>query len=98
MWATTADDVWAVGYSNVLLHWDGHVWTPQAAPPVMRCDGPVVDGNATTIACTQDVSLSDVWGSSASDVWVVGYFEEAIGGTPLLFHYDGSTWTDLSPS
>ena len=70
MWANTTDDVWAVGYSNILLHWDRHVWAPQAAPPVLRCEGPVVDG----------------------------YYEEAIGGTPLLFHYDGSNWTDLSPS
>ena len=38
--------------------------------------------------------LFSVWGSSASDVYAVGYGDDV----PLIYHYDGSGWTNDSPS
>jgi hypothetical protein len=97
MFEHAPNDVWAVGYSNVLMHYNGTAWTSQAAPPQLHCDGPDVNGDATVVACTNNVALNDVWGSSANDVWVVGYLELDPGGLPILFHFDGTAWTDLSP-
>ena len=35
-------------------------------------------------------TLNDIWGSSSSDVFAVGYF-----GT--IFHYDGIAWSEIKP-
>jgi predicted outer membrane repeat protein len=46
--------------------------------------------------------LSDVWGSSASDVYAVGSGTEPFNlgerNVPLLYHYNGSSWAEASPS
>jgi len=39
-------------------------------------------------------TIAGIWGSSASDVWAVGY-TTGVGGT--IFHYDGASWSSVSP-
>jgi hypothetical protein len=57
VWAIAPDDIWVVGKSATVLHFDGRSWTqtPTASLPVP----------ATT-------TLNAVWASGKSDVWAVG--------------------------
>jgi len=88
MFAAASDDVWAVGYPDVVVHYNGNAWSAVAAPQILSC------GEASNQAC-EDVGLNGVLATSASDVWVTGYLQQDPGGSPVLFHYDG-TWHDLS--
>jgi hypothetical protein len=42
----------------------------------------------------QPAALLSAWGSSATDVWVVGG-DPRDGTGPLVYHYDGASWTKL---
>jgi hypothetical protein len=42
----------------------------------------------------QPAALLSAWGSSATDVWVVGG-DPRDGSGPLVYHYDGASWTKL---
>jgi hypothetical protein len=48
----------------------------------------------TVVAEAQPAALLSVWGSSESDVWVVGG-EPADHSGPIVEHYDGTKWTKL---
>jgi hypothetical protein len=42
----------------------------------------------TDVGIQVSVRVIDIWGSSASDIWVTD-------GTNILWHYDGSTWRNI---
>jgi len=44
---------------------------------------------------TYQTSMSGIWGSSANDVYVVGFAGPLFTGK--IWHYDGNRWTDLTP-
>jgi hypothetical protein len=87
-WASGPNDAWAVGNVGTILHWDGSAWSKVqsgTSPPVLP----------------KDLDLFAVWGSSATDVWVVG--GGVIPGTPnaaatgVILHWDGTgEWKDFS--
>lgn len=85
IWGPAPGDVWASGYDDTLLR----NWSPMVHPTENLC------GESGNQPCTR-VELNDLWGSSANDVWVAGYLELAIGGKPLLRHFDGTSWTSVS--
>ena len=85
IWGPARGDVWASGYHDTLLR----NWSPMTHPTENVC------GESGTTACSR-VELNDLWGSSANDVWVAGYLELAVGGKPLLRHFDGTSWTSVS--
>lgn len=81
VWGSSATDVWTVGGDinnnnpGVVLHYDGTAWT-----------------ESTTVAPLDNGTPRQafkVWGSSASDVWV-------IGTGALVMHWDGTAWTTLT--
>lgn len=79
--ALAGNDIWAVGDSQI-LHWDGVTWSIVPSPPSTSYSGDYFRAAA---------------GTSASDVWTVG-FEEVGSGEgytyrPLIEHWDGSAWT-----
>lgn len=45
--------------------------------------------DSLTIPNTFQITLNDIWGSSAKDVYVVGHSSGARG---MMFHYDGKSW------
>ena len=58
-------------------------------------EGSVVhyDGSAWTVLDSgTEESLWGVWGTSGTDLWIVG--GDADVGVPLILHYDGSTFTE----
>ena len=83
--ALASDNVWTVGYvgdlgnyHTLIRHWNGSVWSTVPSP----------DGGAG------DNYLHGVGGSSAGDLWAVGYVISG-GGTSqtLILHWDGQHWT-----
>ena len=94
--AASPDDAWAVGFSDstitdegtLMLHWDGRTWSRVASPQVLNGVPGV---------------LSDVAAVSDSDAWAVGVtaVASASGGSagagkPLLVHWDGSRWSQVT--
>ncbi len=79
VWSDAPNDVWAVGAHTTgargagrgfAFHWDGCAWSPASLP-----GGP-----------QPTVGLSDVWGASGRDVWIVGAQGSA-------FHWNGKAWS-----
>jgi hypothetical protein len=88
--ALSASNVWAVGeyfdgsiYKTLIVHWNGSAWTQVPSPDVS--------------GATQNV-LKAVRGSSATNVWAVGYFVNSNNvDQTLILHWNGSAWK-LVPS
>jgi len=80
------NSAWAVGNldeSGALIeHWDGTEWK-------------LVDNPAATTPNTQ---LMKIHGSSATDLWAVGWQYPPGGGPHRLYaqHYDGSKWSEVT--
>jgi hypothetical protein len=75
------NDVYAVGrgpnptFDGALLHYDGSSWSKVTGTPSVTTNG----------------FYSDIWGTSASDIYVLGWdYTKAV-----LFHFDGSAWSDM---
>ena len=93
MWGSDYDNVYTVGGGRLngsttdlplIYHYDGTNWK-EARPllPVGFSAG----------------YLYDVWGSSASDVYLLGLGTDASGrDLPLLYHNDGTGWTETTLS
>src|SRR5262245_36271372 len=86
--ATSANDVWAVGFHLAVfgpnevnqtsaLHWDGTKWSVVESPSVNQ----------------QNNFLDGVVGTSATDAWAVGFFDTGVAFQTLIEHWDGSAWT-----
>ena len=89
--ATSATDVWAVGYSV------GNVSTTYQVPLIEH-----FDGTSWTIVASPFPAPSDfnaLYGAvaiSADDIWAVGYANEntqSENGQALLEHWDGTQWS-----
>ncbi len=91
VWATSANDVWAVGRYNdtadgsdrsVIMHWDGRDWN--------RLTAPVPDSSIAD-------ELWSVSATSATDAWAVGSWTDNDPNNsfdhPLIEHWDGTSWS-----
>lgn len=85
--ALSSGDAWAVGSSRVsktfsyrpsIAHWNGSSWRPVALPGLGR---------------HSYGEFADVAGSSAKDVWAVGYRGGGkVNAAPLIEHWNGTRW------
>ncbi|MCZ7683410.1 MAG: hypothetical protein M5U28_33345 [Sandaracinaceae bacterium] len=108
---TRGDDVWALTGLG-LHHYDGHRWTrgPALSGEVwdvwaasetelfVTVDSAVlhfVDDRPTRVEPAGTWPLYSVSGASRSDVFVAGGSKRDLVG--VVAHFDGSTWTDISP-
>lgn len=100
--AISPADAWVVGTDltpnggskTLTLHWDGTSWTrvPAPDPPARIPDPPAPIPDPPTNP--PDNVLNGVSAVSASDVWAVGYHQDAIGNRyTLILHWDGTAWT-----
>jgi hypothetical protein len=90
VWGTSATDVFAVGGNfpggtlepnyGIVLHFDGGRWSEMARFAESDADFTMVNA---------------VWGSSPTDVFVVGAYEFPRSSLPLIAHYDGAGWTTM---
>ena len=86
--ALSASNVWAVGEyfdgsidKTLIVHWDGSAWTQVPSPNVS--------------GATQNV-LKAVRGSSATNVWAVGYFVNSNNvDQTLILHWNGTSWKQV---
>jgi len=93
--AVASDDVWAVGfgpehpYGDLLARWDGRTWSEVTVPGLPREDDHYVE-------------FRNVHASSSRDVWIVGQETRVDGesytSSPLVLHFDGTTWRRIEPS
>jgi len=83
---TRVDDIWGTDGSNVyvagslsykerLRHYNGSSWSPISSPGTIPTNS----------------NLYCIWGTSASDIHALGYYNNAV-------YFDGAQWTNISPS
>jgi hypothetical protein len=65
--------------------------TSCSAAQTCTVDGTCQPRGWATISSPTGHDLYGIWGSSATDIWAVGYSGEAV-------HYDGATWTSSQPT
>lgn len=99
LWGSSSTDVFAVGslwpfnagyYQAYVAHYDGTAWTP------MLVDAGTCSTAGDAFGC--NVELSDVWGSSATDVYAAGNYR--VLNVPaedraVIFHYNGQEWSEV---
>jgi hypothetical protein len=85
VWGTSAANLWAVGDKGEMLRWNGSAWT------LHRYDGTAVtaQGLANFDVPARQYTLRGVWGSSATNMYVVG-------DSGVVLRYDGSAWTRMT--
>jgi cysteine-rich repeat protein len=66
---------------TTILRWNGSSWSSVPSP----------------IDSLQDISISDAWASSPSDLWIVGMVLAQSPQRTVALHWDGLAWTRLSP-
>ncbi|MBX7196747.1 MAG: hypothetical protein K1X94_32140 [Sandaracinaceae bacterium] len=105
VWGSAADDVWAVGESGMIHHFDGLAWSAVASSASNRIDG--IWGTSSTDVWAAGYDgvhhwdgtswtrsdatplLAAVWASAESDVW-------AVGDSGVVRHFDGSAWSTVT--
>jgi hypothetical protein len=80
LWGGSSVDVFAIGHPGTILHYDGRNWKSQQ---VLWGAGE----EEARVLFEDDLTLRDVWGCSASDVYAVGGREAPDLG--CILHYDG---------
>ncbi|HLO29934.1 MAG TPA: Ig-like domain-containing protein [Anaerolineales bacterium] len=88
---SSAHDVFAVGYSLDL--------SGNAIPRIYQKEGSAwSEVTPTLTAGWSNAQLAGVWGSSAANIYAAGEAHNRIGAIPLLYHNDGTGWTEVGPS
>jgi len=88
IWGSASNDVYAVGeeQNNNLSgawHYDGTQWSE------------ITLSNPNGSSNSDPITLADVYGFGASDIWIVGYASNPPFNS-YAFHYDGKYWTKES--
>lgn len=77
-----------------MLNWvfgvDGEVWVCGNGGTTAR----YVDGNWSMVDTPTDFPLWGLWGTAADNLWTVG--GDPFGDTPVLLHWDGDSWGDVT--
>jgi hypothetical protein len=90
VWGSGSGDVYAVGYGNngtalmpLIYHYNGSGWS----------------GTSPTLPTGWiSANLRGVWGSAANDIYAAGYGNNGTNTAPVLYHYNGSGWSEASPA
>jgi hypothetical protein len=105
IWGSAPDDVWAVGNSGVILHFDGVDWTsvtsPTTAPLIGvwgRSANEVYAVGSGGVMIRYDGSawttLPAVTANTLYDVWGTATEIWATGDAGTIVHHDGSAWSE----
>jgi len=73
----------------------GEVWAAGTGGRVVRYDP--VAGSLADVSVGAAVTLYGVWGAATNDVWAVGGNVDGTQPAGAVYHYDGSTWTNVAP-
>src|SRR5215813_11752680 len=108
VWGSGASDVWAVGWSGTILHWDGSAWTSVSSSTpttlfgvwgsgasdvwAVGWAGTIVHWNGSAWATASSGTTNPLWG-----VWGSGASDVwAVGHSGTIVHWNGSAWTSVS--
>jgi hypothetical protein len=84
VWGSSGSDVFAVGEDGVIVHYDGN---PEGEWENM----PIFPSRPNSLPGNYKWRFWDIWGSSATNVFAVGY---GLGGT--IYHFDGDSWKEIT--
>ena len=90
IWGTSATNLWGVAgdasdVRDCLWHYDGVRWSrATAGTPITE-----YTGNKIVYA---------IWGSANNDIWAFGRKINYDVLSAFIMHYDGTSWTDVTPS
>jgi hypothetical protein len=106
IWGSSVNDVWAVGYSGTLLHWDGSQWSSAAIQLPLRGvwgasatdvwavgeRGTILHWNGAAWAGAPSGTTSTLFG-----VWGVSTGDVwAVGDAGTILHWNGSAWSSVA--
>jgi len=108
VWGTGPSDVWAVGYQNNILHWDGTAWSSSLTGTTGELHGVWGTGRNDVWAVGRQILHWDgaSWTPTTANivytlyaVWGSGPNDVWAGGgssgsSGFIMHWDGSTWTE----
>jgi hypothetical protein len=109
VWGSASDDVWAVGASGAIGHYDGHTWTAKQSPTAKNLSAIGGSGRADIWAVGDEGTTlhfdGTAWKIEAEDknetllgIWVGGKADVWVSGITEEFavirHYDGKKWDD----
>jgi photosystem II stability/assembly factor-like uncharacterized protein len=111
VWCHTSNDVFAVGFDGLILHYDGSTWTTMTSgTPVIlykvwgtSSTNVYAVGNEGTILHYNGSSWAFMDSPSAEislrGIWGTSATNiYVVGNDGLILHYDGVSWTNVSPS
>jgi len=88
VWGSSSSDVFAVGTGGTILHYDGKTWSTVVT---FMVDG--IPSSTTSspnpfngIPDDYKISLNGIWGSSSSDVFVVGASSQSYSASGIILH------------
>jgi hypothetical protein len=108
VWGSASTDVWAVGWSGTILHWDGSAWSPVSRG--INADLRGVWGSASTDVWAVGWSGTILhWDGSAwspvsrvTNDFLLGVWGSArtdvwaVGAGGTILHWDGNAWSGSS--
>jgi|GEM_PF-6922037 len=98
IWGTSSDNIYTVGFyrteldpitqESVILHYNGSEWARvDIYSDIQWLPARYFQGSGYIHSSL--AWLTDIWGSSASDIYVVG-------NLGVILHYDGSNWKEMN--
>ncbi|MEI8258621.1 MAG: hypothetical protein WCJ30_23355, partial [Deltaproteobacteria bacterium] len=105
VWGTSATDVWAVGRSGTILHYNGTAWTPSTSPTSYRLRRIAGTGPSNVWAVGDQGTVVRYDGSawaivpgptqdSLQDVWCFGPRDVWVVASTRVWRWDGAAWSD----
>jgi len=83
MWGTSNDDLYLVGDSGLIMHYDGSAWQRMES------------GTTINLHNIWGTSANDIWVAGHCG-FISRCADQANNGDGILLHYDGSTWTTIA--
>ena len=108
IWGCSGSDVFAVGNSGTILHYDGSVWAPMTSGTTETLYGIWGSSGSDVFAVGNSGTIlhydGSVWASMTSGtakelngIWgSSGSDVFAVGGSGTILHYDGSVWSPMT--
>jgi hypothetical protein len=112
VWGSRSDDVWAVGASGAIGHYDGHTWTRAESPTTKNLSAIAGAGPADIWAAGDEGTTlhfdgkSWKWFSDQKEQTLLGiwagktdvWVSGIVEDVAIIRHYDGKKWDDAAVS
>jgi predicted membrane protein len=98
IWGSSSTDVFGACLGGTILHYNGDKWSDMLIPAITTTTSKTTSTKTTTTTTfTNPYQYDDfygVWGSSSSDVFIVG--GSHFTGETIIIHYNGKTWSTMT--